>query len=693
VVEDARTNSVVVSAPPGELSNIEELVHRLDEVKIEGASEVGVFACENEDASKMSDLLNEIMSGQPGQGGGGGGGGGAQDEQARDMRSMLVTMKAKDGSGEAKLLQTIRENVQITFNERTNSVIAVAPPSSLRLIEELVHKLDRIQKRAVLVKVFLLKHADATRMIDLLDSMFAQDQGSQQQQEFQKGREVTVEGGISETGGVPSAQSQEGPTRKGTFGRPRTTFVADERTNAVIAAGWPEDIDVVADLIDQLDSRDIQARDSFVYSLVNMEAPAMQTALDAYFQAEAQRLDQVDALSPQQRMERDVSVVAHEESNQLIVSVSPRIKSEVLSIIDQLDRPPPQVMIQVMIAEVTLDDRFEMGLEFALQQLRFSETAVQGANGVLQSGHFDVIGGTDLGAAGSGLGGFSFTITGEDFNFLVRALQVDSRLEVIQRPMIVVQDNQEGRIIVGQNVPFLRGTQVTDNGQVNSQVEFEDIGIELTVTPNINPDGFVYMTVHPTISALTSSTLDIGNGVLAPIFTNREAETVVVAKDGETIVIGGLITTTDNESESKVPILGDIPGLGVLFRTTTRTKQKTELLIALTPRIMRTVEDARRISVEERDKSDIITPRMKQDPLFEGLRVMPETEDEISSIEEVPAEPAPGGEGEQAKPIKIKPKPRYGPKVPRYGPVVPSGDDVVARRTTRAAYAGSTRNR
>ena len=117
--------------------------------------------------------------------------------------------------------------------------------------------------------------------------------------------------------------------------------------------------------------------------------------------------------------------------------------------------------------------------------------------------------------------------------------------------------------------------------QVNSQVEFEDIGIELTVTPNINPDGFVYMEVQSVISALTSSTLDIGNGVLAPIFTNREAQTTVVAKDGETIVIGGLITTTDNESESKVPILGDIPGLGVLFRTTTRTKNRTELLIAL----------------------------------------------------------------------------------------------------------------
>jgi hypothetical protein len=168
---------------------------------------------------------------------------------------------------------------------------------------------------------------------------------------------------------------------------------------------------------------------------------------------------------------------------------------------------------------------------------------------------------------------------------------------------------------------------------------------------------------------------------------------VVVAKDGETIVIGGLITTTDNESESKVPILGDIPGLGVLFRTTTRTKQKTELLIAMTPRIMRTVEDARRISLEERDRSGIITPRMKQSPLFEKLQVMPESDSEIESIEDVPVEPLPGAEQNPAAPTKTEPKPPYGPKVPRYGPLVPSGEDVVARRSSRALDQASATNR
>jgi len=684
VVEDKRTNSVVVAAPPGELKNIGEVVSRLDQAEAKGYTEVGIFLCENEDAKKMSELLNEIMTGQSAQGGGGG----TQSEEARELSSMLISFASTDPRGKDVFLEAIRENVQITYNERANSVIVVAPPNSLKLIKHLIQHLDMIQKRSVLVKVFTLVNADATKLVDLLEKMFAMDEGSEAEQEFQKGREIQVEGGSSSTGGVPSALSQGGLERKGTFGRPKTTFVADERTNSIIAAGWPEDVDVVADIIDQLDSRSIQDRENTVVSLVNMEAEDMQTAVESWIQSEQQMLDRfTESLSPQRRLEQEVTVVAHEPSNQLIVSASPRYKSQVLSVIEQLDQPPPQVMIQVMIAEVTLDDRFEMGMEFALQQLRFSETAVVGGNGVLQSSHFDVIGGTDVGAAGSGLAGFSFTLTGEDFNFLVRALQSDSRLEVIQRPMIMCQDNQTAEISIGQNVPFVRGTQVSDSGQVSSQVEYEDIGTILKIEPNINPDGFVYLKVEPEISNISDSTIDIGNGVLAPVFSTQKASTYVAVKDGETVVIGGLIRTTEREGESKVPLLGDIPGLGMLFRSTTRSVNKTELMIAMTPRIVRTVEDGRRLSIEERDGSGIITDNMKQSPMFGKLRIEPETESEVPSIEAAPEELVPPEAGEQPTSPEAEPKQKYGPQAPRYGPLLPGDENAVAWRQHERATA------
>lgn len=674
VVADERTNSVVAAAPPGELGNIAQIIERLDSTKNAEAIQVGIFQCSNEDASKMAELLNEILSGEPGEGGTA-----ADDEMFRDRKTYMIDYIAEDEYGRRELTRAFRENVQITFNERTNTVIVAATPSTLRLVDKLVKKLDGIEKQEVVVRIFGLIHADATRMVELLEEMFAQDEGSQQQADFQQDREITVEGGLSDSG-LPGLA---GGDQSGTFGRPRTTFVADERTNSVVAAGWFKDIDVVSDIIAQLDSQDIQDRVSLVVPANNMTAVDMQTALDEYFQEENAVFEQLEDVSPQQQMEREVSIVAHEESNQLILSTSPRRRSEVLQLIEELDTPPPQVMIQVMIAEVTIDDSFEMGLEFALQQLRFSETAVEGPNGVLQSSSFDVVGGTDLGAAGSGLGGFSFTITGEDFNFLVRALQADSRLEVIQRPMIMCQDNQEANITIGQDVPTITGSQQTDAGQVNAQVEYQEVGIILNVTPNINPDGWVYLQVAPEVSAIADSTIQVAPGVVAPIFTRRSADTFVVVKDGETVVIGGLITTSETEAESKVPVLGDVPGVGNLFRSTTRSKNKTELLFALTPRIVRTVEDGRRLSIEERDKSGIITNEMKQSPMFERLRIVPETGDEIDTIEDYP-EASESGRMQKIEPVKTRPEKKYGPKAPRYGPMVPASEDVVARRHNRS---------
>lgn len=698
VVEDKRTNSVVVTAAPGELENIVSLVAKLDQTEVKGQAQIGVFLCENEDAEKMAEVLNQIMTGQGGEGGSTSTAS-AEEGGQRALSSMLITYADKDRRGRDIFLKTIRENVQITFNARTNSIIAVAPPAALRLIESLVDKLDQIQKRSVLVKVFQLVNADATKMVELLEKMFAQEEGQEEQAEFQRDRAVEVEGGTTATGGVPTAVSQEGVSRKGTFGRPKTTFVPDERTNSIIIAGWPEDIDVVADVVDQLDSRPIQDRDNFVYTLVNQTADEMQSALQSYFDAEVQRLQGLgETVSPQRLMEQEVSIISHPESNQLIVSSSPRYKNQVISIIEQLDMAPPQVMIQVMIAEVTLDDRFEMGLEFALQELRFSETAVADANGILQSSHFDVVGGTDLGAAGSGLGGFSFTITGEDFNFLVRALQADSRLEVIQRPMIMCQDNQQATIQIGQSVPTPQGAQ-TFGGQTSTQVTYTDVGVILNVEPHINPDGFVYMLVEPEISSITDSTIQIAPGAFAPIFNRRTASTNVAVRDGETVVIGGLITTSETESESKVPLLGDIPGVGVLFRTTVRTKNRSELLIALTPKVVRTVEDGRRLSIEKRDESGLITDNMKQSPLFDRLRVVPPSDLDANVYDQMPElmryEPSPAGEvaPEGAQPYEMMPvepagapskkpageeKPKYGPQAPKYGPMVPSGEDVVA---------------
>jgi len=314
----------------------------------------------------------------------------------------------------------------------------------------------------------------------------------------------------------------------------------------------------------------------------------------------------------------------------VLVGVSPRYYSNVMEMIRQIDRPPPQVMIQVLIAEVSLDDSVEFGMEFALQDLTFTESAYVGPNGVIKGSKHDFVGGVDVGAGGAAgsFGGFSFSITGEDFNYLLRALQSDGVLQVLSRPTILVENNEEANITIGDRVPFVRSSSVSDSGQVNSAVEYEEVGIILDVVPHINPDGYVNLEVKPEISSLNpaGSGVQISEGLTAPTFSERSAETVVTVKDGETVVIGGLITTREDQREVKVPILGDIPGLGLLFRAMTSERKRNELLIVLTVDVIRDEYDAYEMSVEQRDKSGLMTDKILQSPLMEGLRILPEEE-------------------------------------------------------------------
>jgi general secretion pathway protein D len=299
-----------------------------------------------------------------------------------------------------------------------------------------------------------------------------------------------------------------------------------------------------------------------------------------------------------------------------------------MEMIRQIHRPPPQVMIQCLIAEVALDDNVEFGMEWAIQDLSFTESAYVGPNGVIKGDGYDKIMGVDVGAGGAAgaFGGFTFSITGEDFSFLLRALQSDGVLQVLSRPTILVANNEEANITIGDRVPFVRSSSVTDSGQVNSVVEYEEVGIILDVVPHINPDGYVNLEIHPEISQLnpSGSGVQISEGLTAPTFSERSADTVVTVKDGETIVIGGLINTREDQREVKVPIIGDIPIIGLAFRSTTSQRQRKELLIVLTVDVLRDEFDTYQMSVDQRDKSGFLTPEILESPLMEGLRIRPD---------------------------------------------------------------------
>jgi general secretion pathway protein D len=352
-----------------------------------------------------------------------------------------------------------------------------------------------------------------------------------------------------------------------------------------------------------------------------------------------------------------------------------------MDMVRELDRPEPQVMISVLIAEVTLADDLEFGIEFAGQDLHFSEEAILGPNGIIQGSDFDFVGGTSLGAAGSGLG-FSFAMNGEDFSFLLHALQQDSRLEVLSRPTLMVRNGEEGSITIADSVPFVAVAGLSDTGQTQSQISYEDVGIVLTATPHISPDGYVTIELVQEISSFAGENIQLTEGVSSPVFQEREVDTNVTIRDGETVVIGGLITSRESTGVNKVPILGDLPLLGALFRSTSTSTSKTELLIVMTVDVIRTDEDRRRMSVAQREMYTE-SRALHGSPLMGSLRILPD-ESLMGPREEPPAKPA------EPKPAETPPPTRreiYGPKPRIYGPLLPRPRPT---STTEQAVFGPT---
>jgi len=637
VTPEPRTNSLIVFAPPDLMNNIGQIIQSLDTTQPVTDMALQVFKLRNAEAEDMAERLREFFQEAAG-----------EREQARRM---IITFPAKDPvTGEVVQRRLVYQDVTITPDPATNSLMVLAPRESMDMMAHLIDMLDAVELRTAEVQIFHLLNEDAEEMRRTLEELFEAGAGRGGAGEART--RLALAGG---EGAAPAAA----PGVEG--GITEIAFSTDRRTNSLLAAGSPANLRIVERLVLQLDSREMPDRIVRVVHLKNALADEVADTLESYFEAESQVVEEAAGGAAGEaalrRTERQVTVQsAGETQNTLLLAYSPRLQTQVMNIIEELDLPPPQVMIQVLIAEVTLDNRLEMGMEFALQDLNFSEHSFLNANNVLQGSGFDRIFGVDLGAQGqSGLGGISFTITGEDFNFLVRALQVEGNLEVLSRPAILVQDNQDANINVGSRVPTIQDINISATGFVTPAVTYVDVGVILDVTPIINPDGFVNMTIRPEISSIGASSVTVASGVALPIFDTRSAETSVTVKDGETIIIGGLITNRVSDTENKVPLLGDIPLLGNLFRATVKLNTKTELLMVLTPHVIRDAEEARRISLQMRDQTGILD-NVRRSPLMGKLRDAPE--DQCGPEGPIPFGPA------------TWPAEEYGPIPEDYGPPV-----------------------
>lgn len=290
-------------------------------------------------------------------------------------------------------------------------------------------------------------------------------------------------------------------------------------------------------------------------------------------------------------------VVADKERNALLVMATPPAWRKIEAAIHMIDLPRYQVLIQATIAEVQLNNTLRYGVHYFLESGNFSSIFTKG-NG------FNV---------NPTVPGFNFIISSGDFNVVLDALSSVTNVKVVSSPSLAVLDNQTAELKVGDQVPVItREQQSTDNpdAPLVNNVEYRDTGVKLEVTPRISPDGQVTLDLKQEVSNVVQS--DSGSTAINPTISQREVGTTVSVASGQTVILGGLISDSQNASNSGIPVLKDIPLVGNLFSDVDRSHDRTELVIMMTPKVIRNAADARAVAEEVRSQMQIFGDRGKK---------------------------------------------------------------------------------
>jgi general secretion pathway protein D len=282
----------------------------------------------------------------------------------------------------------------------------------------------------------------------------------------------------------------------------------------------------------------------------------------------------------------DINIVADERSNSLLILASPEQFRLVSDLLAKLDVTPLQVMIEASIAEVTLNDELRFGVQWFLQsesgkhQLTLTQSA--------------------LGTVGSVFPGFSYVLNGDDAKVALNALDSVTKVDVLSSPKLMVLNNQTATLQVGDQVPIVTQSAVstvTTGAPIVNSVQLKDTGVILKVTPRINTSGMVQMDVAQEVSDVAPTTT---SNIDSPTIQQRKIDSTVVVGDGETVALGGLMRDNRRGGREGIVFLGDLPVVGSLFRYDTVRKARTELLVFITPRVIRSPQDARQTTQDLR---------------------------------------------------------------------------------------------
>jgi general secretion pathway protein D len=556
-----------------------------------------------------------------------------------EVRNMLTPLVSKDGN--------------ITAYGPSNTIILTDLASNVNRLVRIIQEVD-IKVTDEQIVVVTLKFASA---IDLAPQVTA-----------------AVEARLGEAGGAAPGRPRaaRGVARPGVPGAapvagPEKVFrvIADPRSNAIVIIAGRDEMALALDLIAKLDVRLPPGRAQIhVYFLENALAEDLAKVLTAQAQELVRAVGQppttgarpptvaaptpptppaqtgpASGVVPTATGERKITITPDKATNSLVVTAIPEDYQTLVEVIKKLDIPRRQVYVEAAVVEISMEKTRDLGVEF-----RFTgdpNNSSEQAFGGTSFGLINQLARDPFALSGLAIGIIEGTITfgGQTFlniGALVQAIQRTSDVNVLSTPHLLTTDNQEAEIVVASNIPFVTSTSQTTVSTLTS-IERKDVGIILRFTPQVSEGDKVTLKIFEEISAIQATvTAGIDPTQVGPTTSKRTAKTTVVVDSKQTIVIGGLFRDDADATEQKIPCIGDIPLLGKLFGRTQDNTRKTNLVIFLTPHIVRTAEDLKRIKEQVGEHHQ----KFLREQEIEGSRVDP-----TSPVVLDPPPPTPGPVG------------------------------------------------
>lgn len=502
------------------------------------------------------------------------------DENGQGFVTRLISLTYLNANDGIRVLTPlVSKNGVISADFQTNTIILTDSAKNVERLASVLSSLDKEPPRGKgEINVYPLENADAEEVAKNLTNLFAKQ---------------------------PPPQPGQPPSLRVGLTSP-ITITADKMRNALIIVAAPEDYAAMKEVIGKLDVKRKQEGKINVYPLENAEAEELaKTLMTLFSKPPPAQSGQLPALSV--TLNGPVNITADKARNSLVIAAAPEDYDAVKEVIRQLDIRRRQVYVEAAIIEISLTKLKQLGIEFrsVTNPTNGSVTPFGGTNfGSIGSAVSGPAGLADLTGLAAGVAKGFFTFGGTEYlnvAALVRALQTEEGVNVLSTPHLLTTDNQKAEIVVGENVPFISAQSQTTGGNVLTNIDRKDVGITLRLTPRVSEGDFVRLDIYQEISALTDQP-GFNVNTVGPVITKRYASTTVVAKDGETIAIGGLIKDNVDRVREQVPILGDIPYLGWLFQYNKKTVEKTNLLIFITATI---VKDTTLGEVTERKKKEM----------------------------------------------------------------------------------------